>query len=1157
MKRYLLCLAALTIAVPFAAPVAAQDNRPELALQIGHVAQVRAMALSPDGKVFASGGLDETAKLWDAASGALLASLPHRVSVLAVAFTESNTLTTAAGDGSVRVWDIGSGALRSQRAGQGRTASAAAFSAGGKLVAFAPAPAANADPDEKDNAQYQITVFDTASGERRAVLDGHPTSVLALAFSPDSKRMLSSSAAFREKPASEEFAAPSGDVRVWDIGEKELVRTLRGHALSVHNVAWSQDGAKFVSVGESGTAVIWDAKTFAKLDELNISEGKGRAISAEFSRDGRELAAGWLGGARLWNIAAKEPAALWSIKDEEPVTGLAFLPDGRVAAGGRDGEVQLLAAKDGVSAETEARVLPLSAARVSPDGNFIASACSNGAINLWNARKGALQRAWRAHDGVVRDLAFSPDGTLLATAGNDRAVRLWDVPSGKLRRAITDFSGPVTALAFSPDGKTLAAGGQRGEGFASVSLWSVGDGKLTQNLTESQGQIFTLAYAPDGSLAAATGRGDSWGQILVWDAAGKLTMRNFLRGARSASVSPDGKKLIAGGAFMEEEDGFASSGDVMQVWNMRAGEMSREIVKKMPEARILSTAFSADSSTMACASRNGVIRTWVDDKPTHTMSGHEGAVRSIAFLPGQDKALVSAGLDGTVRIWDAGTGRLRASLMVLPDDDDNNELPIGRTLSPDWLALTPEGYYYGSPGADRYVQWRVGTDVFTVDAFEERFARQNIVVAAIGGQAPASTPADAAINQQFEAGKAIPPQVSIVAPKAGQPASEPLTVKINASDDTDVKNVQLTVNGRPLPGQASDAAVAAVLKAGAKPLEVGAKAIEMGAKAIELGAKAIEMGAKPLEVGAKAVPSAHRMNWDFDVPLPLPPADGGGVTVKVTVTDNDGLQGFDEIRLARSKDGAKIGTGVLRVLSIGVSNYANTAYNLKYAAADATAFAGLWPQQQGQLFGKVEVSSLTNAQATSAKIAEAIKNIAGSAGRDDIVLIFLSGHGVQKTDNEFYFASQDINLDNMAATAVPWTVFQDALGKSKARRVVLFLDACHSGGALGGRQAGNESMAEQLVKNAGAVVFTSSLGSQRSYEVDQFKQGAFTQALIEGIGHGKADLDAGAGKNGIINVEELLTYLRARVPILTDDAQIPACPLLRDFGEPFPLARVK
>ena len=75
--------------------------------------------------------------------------------------------------------------------------------------------------------------------------------------------------------------------------------------------------------------------------------------------------------------------------------------------------------------------------------------------------------------------------------------------------------------------------------------------------------------------------------------------------------------------------------------------------------------------------------------------------------------------------------------------------------------------------------------------------------------------------------------------------------------------------------------------------------------------------------------------------------------------------------------------------------------------------------------------------------------------------------------------------------------------------------------------------------------------------VSEKQHGAFTSALIEGIGEGRADIDIGGGRDVIINVEELLAYLRARVPQLTGNLQTPTCPLIRDFGEPFPLARVK
>ena len=101
-------------------------------------------------------------------------------------------------------------------------------------------------------------------------------------------------------------------------------------------------------------------------------------------------------------------------------------------------------------------------------------------------------------------------------------------------------------------------------------------------------------------------------------------------------------------------------------------------------------------------------------------------------------------------------------------------------------------------------------------------------------------------------------------------------------------------------------------------------------------------------------------------------------------------------------------------------------------------------------------------------------------------------------------------------------------------------------------------MAELLAKRAGVLVFSSSRGSEYSYELDTLKHGAFTAALMEALGQGKADLDiAGGGKDGLVTAEELLAFLRARVPQLTENRQTPTCPLLRDFGDAYPLVRLR
>jgi uncharacterized caspase-like protein len=252
--------------------------------------------------------------------------------------------------------------------------------------------------------------------------------------------------------------------------------------------------------------------------------------------------------------------------------------------------------------------------------------------------------------------------------------------------------------------------------------------------------------------------------------------------------------------------------------------------------------------------------------------------------------------------------------------------------------------------------------------------------------------------------------------------------------------------------------------------------------------------------------------------------------------------------------------GTLYVLTVGVSKYKNSRYDLKYAASDAASFARIWEQKAGSLYERVEVLRLLDDQATAASVRAALFQLLEKVTDKDCVALFLSGHGVQGEQGAYYFATHEIDASTaarVAETALPWTAFQAALASLRARRVFLFLDACHSGNALGGQQAYNERLAEALAKRAGVMVFASSRGSEYSYELEELKHGAFTAALMEALGEGKADLEVGGQRDGIVSAEELLAYLRARVPQFTANRQTPACPLLRDFGEAFPMARVR
>lgn len=1162
MKRFYSLLAALLPLLMLVLPLSAQQNKPELALQIGHVAQVTALIPSPDGRLLISGAMDGTVKVWDANSGQLRLSLTQSEAgalpepVLALAFSPENALVAATSTGVLRWWEISTGrklkTLKVTEEEAKKGATAAAFSPDTKQIAYA-------------LLNRKIAFVNTTDGAVKITRGEHETNISTLAFSPDGQTLASGSEVHKEKTPSPDIAPRGGDVRLWDAVTGRLLHELSRAALGVNGLNWSADGKRLASAWESGHVLIWDTENLRQKTKITQRRGwhaLGRnygALSVAFSSDGEALIVGWRGGSQLWDLTADENGvsrrrrsgppqigrggksllydALWEVESDEPQTTAAFVGP-RVALGGREGTVQFLNADTGALQATHSRLNPLGIVRLSPDGKTIAAAGAGGDIALWDATNGTLRRVLRGHDKWVRALAFSPDSQMLISGGFDRTLRFWDVKTATQRGASIQKTFPVNALAVSPDGKTLAAALAPG----SVQVWKIlnwQNAKIEEvrELLEPEGVVQTLVFSPDGSqlaaampgtmrpypLTAAIGRGGRAGRVIVWDTTQWKARDEFVSGARSVTFSPDGGQIAVAAALLDETDEDNGIGD--SVVPLATLSLAREPALKVsaPRTRANDIAVLPDD-VYAVASRDGNIRLF-NGNQIQTLSGHYGPVSSLT-VSSDGKTLFSAGYDGTVRLWDNKTGRQRAMLMHLPADDKN----LG---SGEWLSVTPEGFYDASPGAARFIQWRVGADLFPVEAYEKNFRSADALKSALTGGI-VNTPAN------FATGKAIPPQAQIVLPRAGQTVTgSPLAISIALTDDQNVKRVQLFANGRPVAEQ--DAATQA-------------KALEIGAKPLEIGAKALEIGAKPLEIGAKSVPESHKLKWDVRLEAPLPPPDGAGLTLKALVTDADGLQGWDEIRVSRGEAGTG---GALRVLTIGVSQYANPAFNLKYASSDATVFGALWPALEGKLFNKVVLKSLTDAQATSANVRAALNDLANSAEAGDVLAIFLSGHGIRKTENEFFFASHDVNLANINATTVPWTEFQNALASSKARRVVLFLDACHSGGALGNLKAGNESMAEPLVKSAGAVVFASSLGEQVSFELDDIKHGAFTQALIEGIGAGKADLDVGAGKDGIINVEELLTFLRARVPQLTGGAQLPSCPLLRDFGEPFPLTRVK
>ena len=215
-------------------------------------------------------------------------------------------------------------------------------------------------------------------------------------------------------------------VNLWNIDTGKLQKTLTGHLGNVYYVAYSPEGDVLASGDSEGNIRLWNPDTGQLLRTWHADKLDGLTFSA----DGSILANGGRddSNVKVWNpdtgehLHTLEPAV-------DDVFDVAFSPEGHMLASAGWGGIDLWDASTGELV----RSFPRDTGRFylsvafSPDGRTLACGKDFEGISLWDAERGILLKNLRIDREDVYDVAFSPDGQTLASVGNDNLVRLWEI----------------------------------------------------------------------------------------------------------------------------------------------------------------------------------------------------------------------------------------------------------------------------------------------------------------------------------------------------------------------------------------------------------------------------------------------------------------------------------------------------------------------------------------------------------------------------------------------------------------------------------------------------------------------------------------------------------------------------------------------------------
>ena len=1137
----------------------AQETK--LMLPIGALGAINSAKYSPDGKRVTMASDDATAKIWDVKTGNVVYSLEgHTGPVLDATYSNSGKyiVTNGGYDMTARIYNAFTGKLMDSLEHHTAYITTAIFS-----------------PDEKTilTSSFDKTakIWDIETAKLIFSFEGHTNRINASDFSPNGKLIITVS---DDKTA-----------KIWDAKTSKLLNTLVGHTKPIISAAFSPDNNKVVTVSEDRTAILWEVsmgkllKILSKNTIANVPQSGNSKLKptkeethfvnaqnykALFAPDGQTIVT--ITNDFNANIWDSEGNWLFSVdgtnnnKGNPVISSISFSPDSKKLMISSSADITKV-----VNLETKKIALDFEdygvfSSSFSPDGKQILAASFDKKAKIWDASTGKVIQKLEGHTKFADFAKYSPDGKKLITVYEDKSFKVWNTNTGQIicsnRGNVSDYDTiQYKEVQFSNDGKRLKISAKDW-----IDVFDTENGKLLKNFNTKATK--PLSLSPDMSKYLISSKNSTvLMRDLITNNTIKTLMGKSLKDYYFASFSPDNKNILA-----------VSEDNSVCVWDVDSGKILQNFQGVM--GKVNDVNFSPENTTILSLLMNNTIQLWSvsDGKLLKTLKAENGKIKNTMFSPDGEKVVVNytdknSKFNTSALIWEIKTDKkyLQESLyeslsksnfstdgkQAIPNTDDSvrtvdfslpnrystgMSIPFGAALSgvsfvnnqislinnseirlfsldknapllnliaidsTDWAVIHPSGLFDASPNDMEKMHFVKDNEIIALNQLKDRYWQPNLWSMIMNGKPLRDVEGMKNLKLQ--------PEVEL-----GEVKDDTLIIKLRKREGGYGK-VSITINN-----------------------------------------KEVIEDARPKGFDSSQPTQTISINLKTHPEMKDHLVDGikNNISVKVQTADGFLSSRGEEVIALSDEPLATPKKPAFYAVVCGTGEYSNATMNLKYPVIDANAIAQAITLGANNLFSKdsTHVYLLSSSgkginATTKQNIQKTFENIKAKAKPEDVVMVYLSGHGVTYggEKGDFYYLTTEYSGSSVESfsdpairksQAISTEEFTDWLNDIPALKQIMIIDACGSGKAVDNLMAKRDIEASQIraidrmKDRTGLYILSGCAANAVSYEANKYGQGLLTYTVLQAM-RGMA-----LRENKYVDVSTLLNYSSEEVPKMAKD----------------------